>query len=156
MDQKKKNILLVTVLIVALGGLACFLIIGQKSHKDEVVTESWVDPLITQKDTVSREAEQITVLQKTLFTGKTFIATTSNSNNTVDFEFRSDGTFKGYTKQEYDDLGSWDVEADPDGTYLVINTLNTTDRYLIGYNNNDDITLTDTENKTYVLSEKVR
>ncbi len=154
-NKKKKNIILGSVLGLAAVGLVIFIlfskgVIGPKPEEPVVGS----DPMIVQKDAVARAADPIMEMQILLIKGKHFIGTTSSSNSSVDFEFRDNGTFKGYTKQEFDDLGTWEIEADDKGTYVVINTINTTDRYMIGYNNNKDITLTDSEDKTYVLTEK--
>ena len=156
MDQKKKNIILISalgVLLLVIVGL----VINKYAFKPEppVAASDSYDSLLLHKDAVFRAEEPMTKLQKVLFEGKTFLGTTSESDNPVQFEFRKDGTFKGFTEYEFDDLGTWDVEPDDaEGFVLVVNTTNTTDRYVIGYNNNKDLTLKNYNGRTYVLSEK--
>ncbi len=154
MDQKKKNIILFSALGIVVAGLAAFLmfrpggILNQKK-----ISEDSEDPFAQQKEAIFSAADDIKELQRALLSGKRFRGTTSDSNKIVKFEFRSDGSFKGYTSAEKDDLGSWDLEAQETGTFLVIDTINVNERYLIGYNNNKDITLTN-DKKTYVLTEE--
>lgn len=156
MDAKKKknNIILISTLSVICVALIACLVVKYVVHKEEPAMWEYYDPLLPQKEVIYRNADTMLELQKGLFTGKKFIATNNDNNNVIDFEFRDDGTFKGYTKAEYDDLGSWNVTSENDKTYLVINTINVEEKYLVGYNNNKDITLENDEGRIYVLDEK--
>lgn len=97
--------------------------------------------------------DSVIEMYKFLLYGKHQAISTS-SNDKLNFEFRDDGTFTGYTKAENDDLGHWNLEKVAGKCCLVITTVNVNERYDVDFNNNNDLTLKANDGTIYILTSE--
>ncbi len=83
-----------------------------------------------------------------------FIARTSDvgTKGKIKFEFCDNGVFYGHTSAYEDDCGTWELISEDDGTVALITTVpNLKERYVVDFNNNNDITLKAVDGTVMVL-----
>ncbi len=91
-------------------------------------------------------------IYKDLLVGK-FIARTSNldTKGKISFQFDDNGVFYGHTSRFENDCGTWEL-TNEGGTVAVVTTVpDLKERYEVGFNNNNDITLKAVDGTVMVL-----
>ena len=118
----------------------------RKEYEEMINVEPNYDKMLSDLDKDS------IALYKELLIGK-YIARTSDTETKgrIVFDFHRNGNFYGHSSRNEDDAGSWSLESDDGNVAVVISVPDLMERYEVGFNNNNDITLKAVDGTVMVL-----
>ena len=132
---------------------------AQKKAAEEKAYRELIDVDTDYQKLLSGVDKSAVNIYKKFITGK-FIARTSDmsTKGKIRFEFCDNGVFYGHTSAYEDDCGTWELISEDDGTVALITSVpDLKERYVVDFNNNNDITLKAVDGTVMVLEpeEKV-
>lgn len=140
MLKSKQNKILLGIMI-AVAAIVIVLVVVKKplnNHYEDLpgIKET---PLFESKDMQDID-ETILPLYHELLCGS-FTSLASNDQESAHFQFQRNGNYRGYTKDNADQLGSWSLESADGVCYVIIKTPESAEYYEVSLNNNNNIVL---------------
>ena len=149
--KKKKNIVLFSLLGVVIIGFAAFLFFINNKSKVATTQSDYIPNEVASAHVTNAIANDMLDFYSYYIIGEYKAIATDGSE--VAFTFKDDGNFKGYTSFTDDDLGEWFLKDDDGEVNLYVRTTETTEKYSLKYNNDENLVITNENGIAFILEK---
>ena len=152
--KSAKALMFATIALITAFAAAAAIIIPRVAEKraSRAEYEKLIDVDLDYDTILAGVDNSILDLYRDMFVGK-FIARTSNldTKGKITFQFDDNGVFYGHTSRYEDDCGTWELTNEGGTIAMITKVPDLMERYEVGLNNNNDITLKAVDGTIMVL-----